>query len=221
MQDDDDIPVNSEREALRKVLELQRQFAPSAPDGARVPNTEVRRLASLAPRWIDALRTLGIHVARGQCDAFVAFDGKGTLHVAADNDLDPDDTLPQILLHELCHALVEGPHTLHLPDWGLRNEDLHDHPREVLALRLQWALCRDAGLEHSLVPTTAYRLLWTAWLRNPDPADRAAHPVLRDVERAATTSGTTAAILACAHDGLRRSAPHPPAAAPTPAEPPA
>ena len=41
-------------------------------------------------------------------DAYASTDGKGRLFIAVDGMFDPDDSLAQMIFHELWHALVEG-----------------------------------------------------------------------------------------------------------------
>lgn len=143
--------------------------ADSATAGATVMPEAVAALRALDGVWREAAAGLGVDVVRGGLDAWVAWDGVGTLHVTP--DLDADDTLAQIVLHELSHWMAEGADARGRPDWGLANEDARDHPREVEALRLQWGLCRAHGLERALVPTTVYRALWGVWLAAPEEAD--------------------------------------------------
>src|SRR5262245_25451516 len=94
--------------------------------------------------WIDAAARLGIAVHRGG-DAYVHFDGSD-LHIADDSALDPDDTIAQLVFHELCHALVQGPAHRHVPDWGLDNTSDRDALRERAAVRLQAHLAGLHGL---------------------------------------------------------------------------
>ena len=71
--------------------------------------------------------------------------------------LDPDDCLAQMILHELCHSLVEGTKSLRVPDFGLDNETLRDVSREHACLRLQAWLTGRFGLRRVLAPTTDFR----------------------------------------------------------------
>ncbi|MFN7132529.1 MAG: YkgJ family cysteine cluster protein [Myxococcales bacterium] len=108
--------------------------------------------------WIDAARKVGIPVVRGG-DAYVHFDGE-TLHISTDEHLDADDSLAQLILHELCHALVQGPHNLKVPDWGLDNTTDADVVNEDAAVRLQAHLLGFYGLRDRLYPTTPVRTLF-------------------------------------------------------------
>lgn len=111
--------------------------------------------------WIGAAARLGLRIERSPL-AYATTDGRGTLRVAPPEALDRDDCLAQIILHEICHALVEGPDSFRLPDWGLANDldgtgDCHDTVREQACLRVQAALCRRHGLRKLLAPTTEFR----------------------------------------------------------------
>ncbi|HJZ84534.1 MAG TPA: YkgJ family cysteine cluster protein [Polyangia bacterium] len=125
--------------------------------------------------WLDAAARLGIPVVRDG-DAYVHFDGH-RLHIAPPVDLDADDTLGQLILHELCHALVEGPAARHLPDWGLDNTTDRDRGRELSAVRLQAHLTAAYGLRDLLFPTTEVRAFYFALPADalgPDPCARQA-----------------------------------------------
>ena len=61
-----------------------------------------------------------------------------------------------MILHELCHLLVEGPEAITLPDWGLENDPskvVHEHA----TLRLQAALADTVGLRRFIAATTVFR----------------------------------------------------------------
>ena len=64
-----------------------------------------------------------LHFKGTQCD------GCGRLHPK--ETLDEDDSLAQIVLHELCHALVEGPESLTKEDWGLAGCGARDQSPEA------------------------------------------------------------------------------------------
>ncbi|MEO8498520.1 MAG: YkgJ family cysteine cluster protein, partial [Planctomycetota bacterium] len=79
--------------------------------------------------WIQAARSLGVIVERNP-DVFASWDGAGVLRIGTAETLDADDSLAQMILHELCHLLVEGPEAIQLPDWGLENDPskvAHEH----------------------------------------------------------------------------------------------
>jgi hypothetical protein len=105
--------------------------------------------------WIDCARSLAIGVERGG-DAYVHFDGE-SLFIAASEALDDDDSLAQLVLHELCHLAVQGPTQRYVPDWGLDNTTNRDDTRERAAVRLQAHLAGGYGLRDALFPTTVVR----------------------------------------------------------------
>ncbi|MEC9094539.1 MAG: hypothetical protein VX438_17655 [Planctomycetota bacterium] len=105
--------------------------------------------------WKSAARAIGIQVKRDD-QVFASWDGDGMLRVGLES-LDPDDCLAQMVLHELCHALVEGPDSHGKPDWGL-NDDLpktRDH--EFATLRLQACLADHVGMRFFFAATTDHR----------------------------------------------------------------
>src|SRR4051812_46758697 len=110
---------------------------------------------SLDDIWLAAARKASVPVVRGG-DAYVHFDGR-VLHLADDEHLDEDDTVAQLILHEMCHALVQGPERLRAPDWGMDNTTNDDEEREYAAVRLQAHLAGQHGLRHRLFPTTVVR----------------------------------------------------------------
>jgi hypothetical protein len=108
--------------------------------------------------WIDCAAAIDLPIERGG-DAYVHFDGH-ILHIATDEHLDSDDTVAQLILHEICHLLVEGPLARRRPDWGLDNTSDADTHRESAAVRLQAHLTGAFGLRNVLFPTTAVRRLF-------------------------------------------------------------
>lgn len=121
--------------------------------------------------WLAAARRIGLRVTRSR-DVYASTNGRGELAIGAGADLDADDSLAQMILHELCHSLVEGPESLERPDWGLDNETTRDVPREHACLRLQAALVAPFGLRTFLAPTTEYRAFYDALGEDPlAPAD--------------------------------------------------
>jgi len=110
--------------------------------------------------WIGVARALGFEVQRsGEVFASVA---DGVLRIGAPETLDPDDCLAQMVLHEVCHSLVQGHAGLDAPDWGLDNLGSDDLVREHACLRVQAALLRPLGLAVALAPTTAHRAFYDA-----------------------------------------------------------
>jgi hypothetical protein len=111
--------------------------------------------------WLATARLLGFSIARTR-DAYATSDGKGQILIGTAETLDGDDSLAQLILHELCHAITQAPEGLALPDWGLANTDDRDRDREHACLRLQARLLRTYGLERLLAPTTEYRTFYDA-----------------------------------------------------------
>ena len=105
--------------------------------------------------WTEAARRIGLTVARTP-DAFATTDGRGALLLGDDASLDADDCLAQMIFHELCHSLVQGPESFERPDWGLENTDPRDLAREHACLRAQAHLAGRWGLRRVLAPTTEF-----------------------------------------------------------------
>lgn len=115
--------------------------------------------------WLSTAKRLGMHVTRSR-DVFAAWDGKGTLSIGAADDLDADDCLAQMILHEICHALVQGEENFSKQNWGLTNTDNSDTVREHACIRLQAALSQPFGLRGFMAITTDWR-----WYHNELPHD--------------------------------------------------
>lgn len=116
--------------------------------------------------WRAAARGLGLRVVRS-AEVFASTDGQGTLTLGTPETLDPDDCVAQMVFHELCHALVQGPGSFQRPDWGLDNETARDLAREHACLRVQAELAGRHGLRALLAPTTDHRSYYDAL--GPDP----------------------------------------------------
>ena len=108
--------------------------------------------------WTTAAEEIGFRVVR-TADAYASSDGAGRILIGSDEHLDDDDAVAQLIFHELCHALCEGPDRERLPDWGLDNtggapeQVIHEHA----CLRLQVVLAAPHGLRDLMAPTTEYR----------------------------------------------------------------
>lgn len=74
----------------------------------------------LALIWLRCAERIGFRVRRTP-EVYASADGRGTISIGTDEILDPDDSLAQMIFHELCHALVEGEAGWRQPDWGLGN----------------------------------------------------------------------------------------------------
>lgn len=84
----------------------------------------------------------------------------GQIFIGEAEFLDSDDCLAQMILHELCHALVEGERGREAPDWGLDNTSDRDIHRERACLRLQAFVLGLYGLRQVLAPTTEHRAFY-------------------------------------------------------------
>lgn len=103
--------------------------------------------------WTETARTCGMELRRSN-EVFAAWDGESVLTIGAPETLDPDDCLAQMIFHELCHALVEGPDAISKEDWGLATAGaIHEHA----CLRLQAKLADAHGLRRLLASTTDFR----------------------------------------------------------------
>lgn len=116
--------------------------------------------------WTEALRQIGLELDRTD-QAYATTDGRGRLALATPAGMDPDDCVAQMVLHELCHSLVQGRDSFDLPDWGLCNETARDVVLEHACLRLQAALLAPLGLRQTLGPTTDYRAFYDALPADP------------------------------------------------------
>jgi len=116
--------------------------------------------------WIDAAARVGFAVQRTQ-DAYATTDGSGIIAIGASETLDRDDSLAQLVFHELCHALVQGPENLGAPDWGLDNTSERDLVNEHACLRLQAHLADAQALRPLMTPTTISRAYYLALPAHP------------------------------------------------------
>lgn len=124
--------------------------------------------------WIRTARLLRVEVERN-ADVFASWDGAGILRIGTTETLDADDSLAQMILHELCHLLVEGPDAMSRVDWGLENNNPQHRVREHACLRLQAALADTVGLREFFAATTVFRKYYDQLPKTPleedgDPA---------------------------------------------------
>jgi hypothetical protein len=135
--------------------------------------------------WLNAAALLGISIARA-ADVYASWDGKGTLTLASEQYLDPDDCLAQMIFHELCHLLVSGEQAREQVDWGVDNTSPKDLVYEYATNRLQAALSQAYGLRTFMGVTTMWRPYYDALPRDPlATGDDAAIPLARSgLERA-------------------------------------
>ena len=141
----------------------------------------------LAEVWLGAARRIGLRVER-TVDAYASTDGRGTLAIATDAALDADDSLAQMIFHELCHSLVEGEDAFRAPDWGMDNTGPDHDWREHACLRTQWLLAGRHGLRRVFAPTTEFRAFWDRLSGDvlADRAERSVQAAIVAVRRAAT-----------------------------------
>jgi hypothetical protein len=118
-----------------------------------------RYVDPLAQVWLAAARRIGLRVVRTP-DTYAATDGRGTLAIGDAAALDADDSLAQMVFHELCHSLVEGEHAFARPDWGMDNTGPDHDWREHACLRVQYVLAGRHGLRGLFAPTTDFRAFW-------------------------------------------------------------
>ena len=128
--------------------------------------------------WLTVAARIGFRVERS-AEVYASTDGKGVMTIGAPSTLDPDDCLAQMILHELCHSLIEGADSLGVADFGLDNESERDVTREHACLRLQASLTEKYGLRQALAPTTDFRSYYDELPEDPfadegDPATEAA-----------------------------------------------
>lgn len=116
--------------------------------------------------WLTTAERLGFVIERTP-DAFATTDGQGKLLIGTDETLDKDDCLAQMILHEICHWLVQGRDARDRRDWGLDNETDRDLVKEHACLRLQAWLLDPLGLRLVLAPTTEHRAFYDALGKNP------------------------------------------------------
>jgi hypothetical protein len=137
--------------------------------------------------WIHAAAQMGIRVERS-AEVFAAWDGNGTLRIGTPETLDADDSLAQLIFHEICHALCEWPAALGKPDWGLSTDDSTDVVREHACLRLQAALADLYGLRRFLAATTDHRAYYDELPSKPlqEDGDPAVSVARRARQRAET-----------------------------------
>jgi hypothetical protein len=137
--------------------------------------------------WLSAAKQLRMRVERTD-DAYASWDGRGTLRIARTADFDADDSLAQLIFHEICHALVAGPDRRALPDWGLDNASDRDVVYEHATNRLQAALADRFGLRRFFATTTEYRAYYDSLDADPlasreDPAAARASAALEQARQ--------------------------------------
>jgi hypothetical protein len=143
--------------------------------------------------WLTVAGRIGFRVERSP-EVYASSDGKGVMTIGDPRTLDPDDCLAQMIVHELCHSLIESAESLGVPDFGLDNESERDVVREHACLRLQAWLTEKYGLRRVLAPTTDFRGYYDELPEDPLADD--------------TDSATAAAKLGAARSEEAPWAPH-------------
>jgi len=135
--------------------------------------------------WLGAARRIGLRVVRTP-DAYAATDGRGTLAIGSTETLDADDSLAQMIFHELCHSLVEGEDSFARPDWGMDNTGPDHDWREHACLRTQYVLTGRHGLRGLFAPTTDFRAFWDSLSGDvlADRTDRSVQAAIAALRRA-------------------------------------
>jgi len=116
--------------------------------------------------WTEAAGRIGLSIERSDA-CYASTDGRGTLRIGTEAELDADDCLAQMVFHELCHSLIEGPESFEQVDWDLDNVSTRDLGREHACLRLQALLAAPYGLRQILAPTTDHRAFYDALPEDP------------------------------------------------------
>jgi hypothetical protein len=111
--------------------------------------------------WIQAATECGFRVIRSDA-AYASTDGRGTIIIGEPHTLDDDDSVAQLVLHEICHALVQGEERWNAPDWGLDNTSDRDGVREEACLRLQAYFADRQQLRTEMTPTTEWKSYYRA-----------------------------------------------------------
>jgi hypothetical protein len=86
-------------------------------------------------------------------------EGDGILHLGERSSLDPDDSVLQMVFHEICHWITNGVESAEARDWGFALDDALD-PREHACQRLQAYLAQQYGLRDMLGATGDFRQYW-------------------------------------------------------------
>lgn len=105
--------------------------------------------------WLATAHRLGLHLRRDAA-IYSMTDGSGLLALAPRTELDADDSLSQMALHELCHWITNGADSFDQRDWGFPLWDNID-VREHACLRLQCWLATRYGLRGLFAPTSSFR----------------------------------------------------------------
>lgn len=151
--------------------------------------------------WLKCAGDFGMNIERSH-EVFASWNGHDTLTLGLADTLDADDCLAQMVLHECCHAIAEGPESWHKVDWGLRMDRPEQRIRELVCLRIQAAITRPFGLTDMLGSTTNLRSYYDSLPANPlaiDINDPAA-----DMARAAFESPANETLIVRLQTALKK-----------------
>jgi len=152
--------------------------------------------------WLHAAARMGMQIVRS-AEVNASWDGQSVLTIGTPETLDPDDSLAQMILHEACHALCEGPESLRKPDWGLESFNPAKKVREHACLRLQAAFADRYGMRSFFAATTVFRRYYDRLPADPlaDDGDPAV-----EIAREALTLANAGPWSEPLDDALRRTA---------------
>lgn len=152
--------------------------------------------------WLHAAARMGMQIVRS-AEVNASWDGQSVLTIGTPETLDPDDSLAQMILHEACHALCEGPESLRKPDWGLESFNPAKKVREHACLRLQATFADRYGMRSFFAATTVFRAYYD---RLPaDPLADVSDPAVA-IAREAWTRANAGPWSEPLNDALRRTA---------------
>lgn len=115
--------------------------------------------------WLATARRLALTIRRDP-DIFSMTDGTGLMSFSTRQELDEDDNLAQMTLHEVCHWVTNGVDTYHQRDWGFPLWEKID-VREHACVRLQCWLASRFGLREMFGPTGCFRQYYDALPADP------------------------------------------------------
>lgn len=115
--------------------------------------------------WLATSKRLALTIRRNP-DIFSMTDGTGRMEFSTRPELDEDDNLAQMTLHELCHWVTNGVDTYHQRDWGFPLWEKID-VREHACVRLQCWLASEFGLREMFGPTGCFRQYYDALPADP------------------------------------------------------
>ena len=115
--------------------------------------------------WLATAKRLALTIRRNP-DIFSMTDGTGLMEFSTRPELDEDDNLAQMTLHELCHWVTNGVDMYHQRDWGFPLWEKID-VREHACVRLQCWLASRFGLREMFGPTGCFRQYYDALPSDP------------------------------------------------------